>query len=91
MERKTLIICGGGILLVLMVIFLPGYSKLHKLREKSEQYRQRIFLLEEENKELEGELEKLQEDPHYIEKKARKKLGILRKGEMIYRKKPAIN
>ncbi|MFC1643895.1 septum formation initiator family protein [Candidatus Omnitrophota bacterium] len=73
-------------LAVLCIIFLPGFSELHKLREENVQLQQRIRLLEEYNQQLKSELLEMGQDPGYIEKKAREKLGIVKKGEIIYKK-----
>lgn len=86
MEKKRiavyLIIFGT----VLIAAFLPGFSRLQELNAEREQYRRRINLLEECNSALEEEVERLHTDPEYIEKKARDKLGIVRKGEVVYRR-----
>lgn len=76
-----------GLLALLGIVFLPGHSELQKLREENEQHKKRIELLEEHNEKLKRELAKMQEDPDYVEKKARDKLGIVKKGEIIYRKR----
>jgi len=85
MERKKIIFYLLGFLAVFYMIFLPGFSDLQKLKEENEQHRKRIELLEEQNEELKEELKLMREDPDYIEKKAREKLGIVRKGEIIYK------
>jgi cell division protein FtsB len=72
--------------MLLSAIFLPGHSRLRELRSEREQYKRRISLLEEYNKALQEEIERMREDPEYIEKKARDKLGIVRKGEVVYRR-----
>lgn len=84
MEKKRVVFKFLAAVFILGVIFLPGYPRLVALREENEQYKRRIVLLEEHNKRLEEELVKLREDPAYIEKKAREKLGIVRKGEILY-------
>ena len=86
MEGKKIALYVLGFLVLFCAIFLPGYSELHKLREKNEQLQKRIELLEEHNDDLKWELMKMREDPAYVEKKARDKLGVVRKGEWIYRK-----
>ena len=86
MEKKRIII---GLVIVsslLAVFFLPGYTKLQELKAEREQYERRIFLLEEYNRALQEEIERMHNDPDYLEKIARDKLGIVRKGEIVYRK-----
>ncbi len=84
---RRLVLYGALLVLGVCVVFLPGYSELHKLRDKNGQLRSRIRLLEEHNDKLKEELLKMKEDPVFVEKKAREKLGIVRKGEVIYRGK----
>jgi cell division protein FtsB len=90
MEAKRVIPRLLLIVFILAVIFLPGYSRLQVLREENEQYKKRIALLDEHNRKLEEELVRLEEDPAYLEKKAREKLGIVRKGEVIYQRNQSI-
>ena len=85
MERKKIVFYGAAFIAVLAVVFLPGLSRLHKLRRENMQLQKRIHLLEEHNSVLEEEIERLQEDPEYVEKKAREKLGIIKEGEVIYK------
>jgi len=87
MENKKIIYRVIFIAIVLCVIFLPGYSRLQKLREENSEQSKRIELLEEHNEKMKTELERMREDPDYLEKKARDKLGIVKKGEVIYRVK----
>lgn len=86
MEGKRIAFYLLGFLALVCVIFLPGFSRLHKLREENEQLQKRIELLQDHNDILEDELAKMRQDPAYVEKKAREKLGIVKKGEVIYRK-----
>jgi cell division protein FtsB len=85
MEKKRLMIYGVVIAVAATVIFLPGFSDLQKLREENDQLQKRIELLERRNEDLTAELRKMEHDPEHIERKAREKLGIVKKGEMIYR------
>ncbi len=84
MESKKIIFRAIFIVIVLCVIFLPGYSRLQKLREENSEQSKRIKLLEEHNEKMRTELARMREDPDYLEKKARDKLGIIKKGEVIY-------
>ena len=86
MERKKLVIYIIAVLAVVTIVFLPGYSRMQKLREKSEEYLQRIELLEANNDRLKNELFKMEQDPEYLEKRAREKLGIVKEGEFLYKK-----
>ncbi|MDD5634557.1 MAG: septum formation initiator family protein [Candidatus Omnitrophica bacterium] len=85
MEKKKIIWYVVILSALICVIFLPGLTDLHKLRAENEKHKKRIQLLEERNDELKEELLRLQKDPVYVEKKAREKLGIVKKGEIIYK------
>ncbi|MEA3488903.1 MAG: septum formation initiator family protein [Candidatus Omnitrophota bacterium] len=87
MESKRIIRYLLISLAVFCIVFLPGFFRLRGLRQQNEQLQKRIRLLKEHNDQLKEELVKMRQDPAYIEKKARDKLGIVRKGEIIYRKK----
>jgi cell division protein FtsB len=85
MERKKIVLYLLLIAVVIAVVFLPGFSELQRLREENDRYKQRISLLRRRNDTLREELSKMREDPLYLEKKAREKLGIVKEGEIIYR------
>jgi cell division protein FtsB len=82
MSRKRLLFLG---IFILLVIFLPGYSKLQELSTKNRSLLKEIEALQKENKELSQQVKKLESDPLYIEKKARDKMGIGKKGEIRYK------
>jgi len=82
MAKKKLIYIGIGCL-ILAVIYLPGFSRLQQLKEENRNLEKRIEILEKANTELEEVNEKLEKDPNYVEKIAREKLGMTRKGEII--------
>ena len=84
MGIKGKIVLSGLVFLFVGAILLPGYSRLERLREQNREYEMRIEHLLANNEELERELRRLEEDPEYIEVKARDKLGIVREGEVIY-------
>jgi cell division protein FtsB len=86
MERKKITVYAAVLFAVLVVVFLPGYSEVQKLREENDQLQRRIKLLEKHNGVLKDELSKMEEDRGYVEKKAREKLGIIEKGEVVYKK-----
>ncbi len=85
MEKKRIAFTFVITAAVLAVIFFPGYSHLEKRREENRQLAERIKLLEENNSKLDAELKKLRGDPEYVEKKAREKLGVVKKGEVLYK------
>lgn len=71
-----------GLATFLMVVFLPGYTKLQDLRAKNRELSLNINKLKKENVLLQNEIARLQDDPLYQEKVARDKMGIVRKGEV---------
>jgi cell division protein FtsL len=73
------------VLVILAVIFVPGYVKLAKLRNKNQKLMQEIQRLKQANEKLEKEIGLLEEDKEYIEKMAREKLGLTKEGEIIYK------
>lgn len=73
---------------VVGVLFLPPFAKYQALRYKSKKIDERIAELKAENKRLEEEKVKLETDIAYIEKRAREKVGMVRKGEVVI-KEPA--
>ena len=85
MERKKVIIRTAIAVVIVTVLFLPGFSKLQRLQEENDQLKQRMRLLSEYNDVLREEIEKMEKDPNYLEKRAREKLGIIKKGEVIYK------
>ena len=71
-----------GLATFLMVVFLPGYTKLQDLRAKNRELSLNINKLKKENVLLQNDIARLQDDPLYQEKVAREKMGIVRKGEV---------
>jgi cell division protein FtsB len=62
-------------------------SELHQLQEETIQF-------EQENTVLQNEIDRLQNDPAYLEEIARKKYGLLKKNEQVFdfsKKKPEKN
>lgn len=82
MPGKRLVLLG---IFILLVIFLPGYSKLQELKAKNRALLTQMEQLKNENLKLTQQIERLQNDPFYIEKKARDKMGMGKKGEIIYK------
>ena len=74
-----------GISVFLLVLFLPGYTKLQELRDKNRELNTRIKRLSVENYLLQEEVKRIQNDPVYQEKIAREKMGVVRKGEIPIR------
>ena len=73
---------------IFLIIFLPGYAKIQELRQKNKELQASVERLGGENLKLYQEKEKLEKDPDYLEQVARERLGIVRKGEIVYRLVP---
>lgn len=90
MEKKKITIFFGFLFLIIL-IFLPGYSKYQELAQRNKALQEKIRQLEISNKRFSDEVERLEKDDVYIEKVARDKLRVSKKGEIIYKvveKKP---
>ncbi|MCX5697095.1 MAG: septum formation initiator family protein [Candidatus Omnitrophica bacterium] len=74
-----------GIALFLLVIFLPGYTKLQELKDRNYDLEVKIRRLNVDNALLQQELNKVENDPVYQEKIVREKMGVVRKGEIPIR------
>ena len=72
-----------------LLMFLPSFAKWQDIKEKDLEYQRRIAAMEEEHANLLEEVRLLQEDPDYLEKVAREKMGLIREGEVIYQITPA--
>ncbi len=81
--KKAFWLFGAAVLL--LIIFLPGYTKLQELRDKSRDLEEKIIRLKKENYILQQELVRIAGDPVYQEKIARDKMGVVRKGEVPVR------
>ena len=77
------------ITLATLVILLPAFSKMQELRQKNADYQEKIVNLKVKNTQLMEERHLLQNDPLYLEKVAREKMGLARQGEVVYRITPA--
>jgi len=71
-----------GFAVLLLVLFLPGYTKLQELRVKNRELGEKFRKMAVENFLLQEELKRMENDPVYQEKIARDKMGVVRKGEI---------
>lgn len=71
-----------GVIFFLLIIFLPGYTKLQELKDKNRDLEMKIKYLNVENALLQKELQKIEKDPLYQERIAREKMGVVREGEI---------
>ncbi|MCX7857835.1 MAG: septum formation initiator family protein [Deltaproteobacteria bacterium] len=78
------------ILLVFAVIYLlffgeDGILTYVSLKADLKRKAEKIKILEEENSNMKSELERLQNDRDYLEEIVRKKYGLIKEGEKLYR------
>ena len=73
------------ITVIVVIVFLPSYTKMQELKQKNQEFLQRIQYLEAKNKKLEEEGRFLKNNPEYLEKVAREKMGLIRQGETVYK------
>jgi len=68
---------------LLVAVFLPSFARYQELSNKNRRLEDKIRSLTRENARLEEEKTRLETDITYIEQKAREKLGVVRKGEIV--------
>jgi len=78
--RRWMIVVG-----VLLLFLFPSFIHIQQLRERRRELQAEIGRLKAQNAEMALQMKLLQEDPLYIERVARKKLGVAREGEVIFR------
>ena len=86
-HKGTLIICVAGLILLVFAAVYGEHGLIHLLRMHSEQreLEHTAFDLQQQNERLRERIQRLQSDDHYLEKLARERLGLVRRGEILYR------
>jgi cell division protein FtsB len=86
-HKGTLAICVTGLILLVFAAVYGEHGLSHLLRMRSEQRKleHTAFDLQQQNQRLRERIQRLQSDDHYLEKLARERLGLVRKGEILYR------
>jgi cell division protein FtsB len=75
---------------LILLAFLPSYTKLQDLKQRNQDFEERISGLQREINGLNQKLNRLENDPVYLEGVAREKMGVARKGEIIYKISPEV-
>jgi len=65
-----------------------GIYDLLKVKLKTRTARLSIMQIEDENAALSREFRRIQQDDQYLEEMVRKKYGLVREGEKVYRVEP---
>ncbi len=75
---------------LLWIVFLPGSGllALWKKRAELKTLQQQTVVLDRENAQLQEDIDRLQNDPAYLEEIARKQHNLLRKNERVFEFKP---
>lgn len=76
-------------LILLGIIFIPGYLRIKSLVKQNRELERQIQEVIQANARLAEEQKRLKDDPVYLEKVAREKLGIAKKGEVVYQVSPS--
>jgi cell division protein FtsB/cell division protein DivIC len=86
-KRRLLLLILIGLFIFGSLTFLgeKGIFNLFRLRKEVTRIKEKNFQLEAENQKLREEVKRLQSDKRYIEEIARKELGMVKEGEIIYR------
>lgn len=68
-----------------MLVTADGFVRQSELEQKKRQLEAEIEELKDENRVLRQTLERYHNDPAFVEDEVRKKLGLIRPGETVYR------
>lgn len=68
---------------IIAAIFLPPFAKYQEMRYRNKDLERQIIALKQETKRLEEEKSRLETDMSYVESKARERIGVVKKGEII--------
>lgn len=81
MARKIILylVCAA-----ILIFYVPGFIKIQELKSKNKYLNSRIVEVKKENLNLKKEVEKLKSDSVYLESVARDKMGVVKKGEVVY-------
>lgn len=85
--KGWIIVWSAAIVLFLLSAIFGERGLVHLVRLESEQRELEgtAFTLQQRNDQLRRRIDRLQSDDRYIERLARERLGLVKKGEVIYR------
>lgn len=70
---------------IILLFFLPSFTMMQDHRQKNLEDEKKIAELQRRNEELKEEKRRLIEDPVYLERVARERMGLVREGEKVYK------
>ena len=76
------------IMAAFIVIYTTSFTRMQDLKKINQDYQSQISQLKKENARLKKEKKLLEEDPAYLERIAREKMGLTREGEVVYHLTP---
>ncbi len=83
---KLALVFSAMFILMLVVIFGDnGWVELRRLQHSHQALINRNAILAHENAQMYGAVDRLQNDPDYIENIARQELGMIRSNELIFK------
>ncbi|MDD5173326.1 MAG: septum formation initiator family protein [Candidatus Omnitrophota bacterium] len=74
--------------LILLGVFLPPFVKYQRINYKNKSLDRQLKKVKEDIKVLEEEKRRLETDIIYVEKRARDRIGVAKKGEIILKSYP---
>ena len=84
-KASLIIIIVLGLIIAWLTFGEGGFIHLLRKDKERQVYIEKIRKLEEANRELIEQIDRLREDKDYIESMARRELGLVRENELIYR------
>ncbi len=89
-KRKILFLFFAFLLILGLLTFFgeKGIFHLFRLQKELARIKEENQKVEEENQKLKEEVRRLQQEKRYIEEIARKELGMVKEGEVIYQFDP---
>ncbi|MBL7075476.1 septum formation initiator family protein [candidate division KSB1 bacterium] len=87
-KKRIRLLIAFGVLTLLVILFVGGDRGLYqiwKLSREKKHLEEQIEGLKHVEAEMKKREKKLQDDPEYLEKVAREKYGMIKKGEKVYR------
>ncbi|MGH9757468.1 MAG: septum formation initiator family protein [Candidatus Acidiferrales bacterium] len=84
-RNMTWFLVAGLLLLIIQDVFgTHGVLAMHHSEKQAAELHNQINQLDQENRKLQGRVERLKTDPAAIERIAREQMGLARPGEMIF-------
>ncbi|MCK6554200.1 septum formation initiator family protein [Candidatus Binatia bacterium] len=89
--KGTFALVGAGILLLATAAVFGdnGLVRLRELQRALTSLEQRAFQLQQSNEQMREHIRRLESDDALIEKLARERLGLVKPGDLVYRRRPS--